>query len=160
MNYQLLTFLTFALFGILFVVVTVSVIGRLLRPRVRDEKAEPAKDESYECGEPAIGSSWVRFDIRFYTLALVFLVFDVEVAFLYPWALVFKELREAGFGFLVFAEVLVFLAILMVGFIYCWRKGDLDWVKSVAGQPHAVRPKRRSRATERSESKEKEPALT
>src|SRR5690606_27959563 len=61
MNYQLLTFLTFALFGVLFVVVTVSVIGRLLRPSVRDTQREPAKGESYECGEPAIGTSWVRF---------------------------------------------------------------------------------------------------
>jgi len=157
MNYQLLTFLTFALFGVLFVVVTVSVIGRLLRPSVRDTQREPAKGESYECGEPAIGTSWVRFDVRFYTLALVLLVFDVEVAFLYPWALVFKPLRETGFGFLVFAEVLIFLAILLVGFVYCWRKGDLDWVKAVSGQPQPVRATRRKAREAR---KAEEPALT
>lgn len=134
MGYQLLNFLVFALFGVTFVVVTVAILSRLLRPRVRDP-AEPAKGETYECGEPAIGSSWVRFDNRFYTLALIFLVFDVEVAFLYPWALIFRRWRdEGGVGLFVFAEVLLFLGILMVGFVYCWRKGDLDWIKSVAGQ--------------------------
>jgi NADH-quinone oxidoreductase subunit A len=133
MAYQLLTVLVFTLFGVGFVVVTVAVLSRLLRPRVQDP-AEPAKSETYECGEPAIGASWVRFDIRFYTLALIFLIFDVELALLYPWALIFKPLREARLGAFIFAEVLVFLAILMVGFTYCWRKGDLDWIKSVSGQ--------------------------
>ena len=133
MGYQLLNVLVFTLFGIAFVVSTVAIISRLLRPRVVDP-AEPSKGETYECGEPAMGSSWVRFDIRFYTLALIFLIFDVEVAFLYPWALIFKSLREAGSGFFVLAEALLFLVILMVGFVYCWRKGDLDWIKSVASQ--------------------------
>ncbi len=128
MGYQLLNVLAFTLFGIAFVVGTVAILSRLLRPRI-DDPTEPAKGETYECGEPAIGSSWVRFDIRFYSLALIFLVFDVEVAFLYPWARVFKTLREAGFGTFVLLEVLVFLAILLVGFVYCWKKGDLDWMK-------------------------------
>jgi NADH-quinone oxidoreductase subunit A len=138
MYYQLLTFAMFGLFGVLFVVVTVSLLSRALRPKIENPASEPAKGEVYECGEPAIGSSWVRFDIRFYTLALVFLVFDVEVLFLYPWALIFRTLREAGMGFFIFAEMLLFLAILLVGFIYCWRKGDLDWVKSVSGQQPAA----------------------
>jgi NADH-quinone oxidoreductase subunit A len=130
MGYQLLNVLVFTLVGIGFVVVTVAVVSRLLRPRVSDPR-EPAKDETYECGEPAIGSSWVRFDIRFYTLALIFLVFDVEVALLYPWALVFKPLREAGMGLFVLMEVFLFLSVLGVAFVYCWRKGDLDWMKGV-----------------------------
>ena len=129
MGYQLLNVLVFTLFGIFFVVLTVSILSRLLRPRVRSED-EPGKLETYECGEPTIGSSWGRFDIRFYTLALIFLIFDVEVAFLYPWALVFKTLMNNGFGLFIFLEVMVFLCILMVGFIYCWAKGDLDWLKA------------------------------
>ena len=128
MGYQLLNVLVFTLFGVFFVVLTVSVLSRLLRPRVRSPD-EPGKLETYECGEPTIGSSWVRFDIRFYTLALIFLIFDVEVTFLYPWALVFKTLMKNGFGGFIFLEVMVFLSILLVGFIYCWAKGDLDWLK-------------------------------
>jgi NADH-quinone oxidoreductase subunit A len=131
MGYQFLYVLTFTLFGIAFVVLTVAVLGRILRPVV-DTPDEPAKTETYECGEPTVGPSWVRFDIRFYTVALVFLVFDVEVTFLYPWALVFKPLREAKLGGFVFMEAALFLLILGVGFIYCWCKGDLDWVKSSA----------------------------
>jgi NADH-quinone oxidoreductase subunit A len=133
MGYQLLYVLVFTLFGVVFVVVAVSFLGRLLRPRA-EPPDEPAKGETYECGEPAVGSSWIRFDIRFYTVALVFLVFDVEVTFLYPWALVFKPLREAKVGLFVFAEAALFLLILGVGFVYCWRKGDLDWVKSVGAK--------------------------
>ena len=136
MGYENSTILVFFLFGLAFVFLTVAVIGRLLRPRVVDP-SEPGKMETYECGEPTVGTSWVRFDIRFYTLALIFLIFDVEVTFLYPWALVFKKFREAGFGGIVFVEVLLFLVILGVGFVYCWTKGDLDWVKSVAQQPQS-----------------------
>ena len=134
MKYELLTFLVFTLFGVAFVVITVSVLSRLLRPKVEDP-SEPAKGETYECGEPAIGSSWVRFDIRFYTIALIFLIFDVEVTFLYPWALIFKPFRESGLGLFLFVEVFVFLLILAVGFVYCWAKGDLDWIKAVTRQP-------------------------
>lgn len=129
MGYQLLNVLVFTLVGIAFVIAVVAVLGRLLRPKVTTSE-EPAKEETYECGEPAVGSSWVRFDIRFYTVALIFLIFDVEVAFLYPWALVFQSLVKAKLGMFVFAEVLLFLVILGVGFLYCWLKGDLDWVKA------------------------------
>ena len=138
MAYQLLNILVFTLFGIGFVVATVAVVSRIFRPKVNDPN-EPAKLETYECGEPAIGSSWVRFDIRFYSLALIFLIFDVEVAFLFPWARVFKTLRQAGFGGFILAEVLVFLAILLVGFLYCWRKGDLDWMKMQSARKSAER---------------------
>ncbi len=142
MGYELSTVLVFLLFGLVFVLVTVAVIGRLLRPRVQDP-SESGKMETYECGEPTVGPSWVRFDMRFYTIALVFLIFDVEVTFLFPWALVFKGFREAGFGSFLFLEVLFFLVILGVGFVYCWSKGDLDWVKSTSAKsavPGAPRP--------------------
>ena len=117
----------FVAFAVGFVVANVSVLSRLLRPVV---PGPDAKTEAYECGEPAVGEAWVRFDMRFYTTALVFLIFDVEVAFLFPWAVVFRVLRNSY----VFAEVLLFLIILGVGLIYVWVKGDLDWVKSTVSQ--------------------------
>src|SRR4051812_25099018 len=88
------TVFVFALFGAVFVVLNVSVLSRLLRPL----KREAAKETTYECGEPPIGSSWVRFDMRFYSVALVFLIFDVEVAVMYPWARVFKALSRGANG--------------------------------------------------------------
>src|SRR2546423_2484431 len=109
----------FLAFGAAFVVLNVSILSRLLRPTVKDA----AKETTYECGEPAVGSGWVRFDIRFYTVALIFLIFDVEVAFLYPWAVLFQEARRmpgpdvASWepAFFLFAEMLVFLGVLLVG---------------------------------------------
>jgi NADH-quinone oxidoreductase subunit A len=132
MGYQLVNVLVFTVFGVAFVVMTIAVISRFLRPRVADPVAEPSKMETYECGEPTVGSSWVRFDIRFYTVALIFLIFDVEVTLLYPWALVFKELAGAKVGMFVFSEAGLFLLILGAGLVYCWKKGDLDWVKAVS----------------------------
>lgn len=123
----------FAVVGMLFVILNVAVVSRLLRPHVVDEK----KLETYECGEEPIGDSWVRFDIRFYTIALVFLIFEVEIAFLFPWATVFKSLYGPTPNFsgaFVLIEMFFFLAILIVGLVYVWAKGDLDWVKSLGGQ--------------------------
>ena len=116
----------FTLFSIIFVVANVSIVSRLLRP----EKKEAAKETTYECGEPPIGSSWVRFDMRFYSVALVFLIFDVEVAVMYPWARVFKDLATAGA--FVYLEMFFFVLVLGVGLVYVWKKGDLDWVKDVS----------------------------
>ena len=79
---------------------------------------------SYECGEIPEGSAWVQFNIRFYVIALIFLIFDVEIVFLFPWAVVYQEL-----GLLAFIEAFIFVIILVVGFVYIWAKGDLDWVK-------------------------------
>jgi NADH-quinone oxidoreductase subunit A len=79
---------------------------------------------SYECGELPEGSAWVQFNIRFYVIALIFLIFDVEIVFLFPWAVVYQEIR-----FLAFVEAFIFVLILVVGFLYVWAKGDLDWVK-------------------------------
>ena len=78
----------------------------------------------YECGELPEGSAWVKFNIRFYVIALIFLIFDVEIVFLFPWAVVFQDL-----GLLAFIEAFIFVLILVVGFVYIWAKGDLDWVK-------------------------------
>ena len=103
----------------------------LLRPR----RPYPGKIAPYECGEDPIGDAWVRFNVRFYVIALIFLIFDVEVVFLLPWALVYRNLGL--FGFL---EMAVFLAILFVGYAYVWVKGDLDWDKPRPTIPHIDRP--------------------
>ncbi len=123
--FQLGNVLVFTIFAVLFVIVNVAVISRLLRPK----KVDPAKETTYECGEPPVGSSWVRFDMRFYSVALVFLIFDVEVALIYPWALVFKRLTAYG-GAFVYAEMLFFVLVVGVGLVYAWAKGDLEWVKA------------------------------
>ena len=97
------------------------VIQYLISPRDNKggEKLIP-----YECGELPEGSAWVKFNIRFYIIALIFIIFDVEVIFLFPWAVVYQEL-----GLLAFIEAFIFVLILVVGFGYVWIKGDLDWVK-------------------------------
>jgi NADH-quinone oxidoreductase subunit A len=105
------------LFAGLIVGVMVS-INALLGPK----RPGKIKSEPFECGNPSSGSAWGRFSVRFYLTALLFLVFDVEIVFLYPWAV---ELRKLGmFGFV---EALVFIAILAVGLIYAWQRGALDW---------------------------------
>lgn len=82
----------------------------------------PEKYTSYESGIEPMGESWIQFQIRYYMFALVFVVFDVETVFLYPWAMSFDDL-----GIIAFAEVLVFVIILIIGLIYAWRKGALEW---------------------------------
>ena len=84
---------------------------------------------SYECGEVPEGSAWVKFNVRFYVIALIFIIFDVEVLFLFPWAVVFQSLVDSELGFLAFIEMFIFVLILIIGFAYVWVKGDLDWVK-------------------------------
>jgi NADH-quinone oxidoreductase subunit A len=124
------TVLVFLLFGIFFGGLAL-LIARLLRPH----KPNPVKLMTYECGELPQGPSWVRFNIRFYLVALFFIVFDVEVIFLYPWAVVFKQLFPVpGLGVLVLTEMLLFLAILVVGLAYVWAKGDLEWVKGLTAR--------------------------
>jgi NADH-quinone oxidoreductase subunit A len=177
----------FALTGFSFLFANL-VIGWLVRPRLPNRE----KLEVYECGEPTIGSSFVQFDLRFYVVALLFIIFDVEVAFFFPWAAVFGKatqlaaeppaaaaydataatrLNELGFfgatapstdeaealrsaahdmALTSFADIAVFFAVLMVGFAYVWRRGDLDWVRAVTRQtvepmrhpppPRAVEP--------------------
>ena len=113
------TIFLFILIGIVLVYVPL-LIQRLVAPK----KHTPDKLSTYECGEESEGSAWVQFNIRFYVIALIFLIFDVEVVFLFPWAVVFQEL-----GLLAFVEMSIFLLILIVGLAYVWKKGDLDWVK-------------------------------
>ena len=102
-------------------------LGSLLRPN----NPERLKLTTYECGEPPTGNAWVNFNIRFYLVALVFVIFDVEIAFVYPVAAVFKEWVQKGQGLFALAEISVFLGILFVGLVYVWVKGDLEWLKKV-----------------------------
>lgn len=160
--------LVFVVVGIGFLLVNLT-LGKLLRPAKKEEE----KGTIYECGEPAVGNSWVQFDLRFYVVALLFVIFDVEMAFFFPWATVFGtsnkladenttaearvamvaslEGRPASAGDpqpasaddreaahmlakLAFLDILIFFGVLLVGFAYLWKRGDLEWVRSTAGQ--------------------------
>jgi NADH-quinone oxidoreductase subunit A len=93
------------------------------------------KGKSYECGEQPVGSAWAKFNIRFYVVAIVFIIFDVEMAAVFPCATVFKGSLDNGTGLLVFTELFLFVGLLLVGLLYCWVRGDLEWVKGVSGAP-------------------------
>jgi NADH-quinone oxidoreductase subunit A len=118
--------LVFMILGAGFVGVNL-LIGRFLRPH----NPQARKLSTYECGEPASGSAWVNFNIRFYIIALIFIIFEVEIAFVFPVATVFRRWVESGQGLFAFIEILVFVAILFIGLIYAWAKGDLEWVKKI-----------------------------
>jgi NADH-quinone oxidoreductase subunit A len=171
---------------LLFVVVGAGFIlvhllaGKLIRPA----KPNSEKLTIYECGEPTIGSAWVQFDLRFYVVALLFVIFDVEVVFFFPWAVVFGKATLLGkeslpgpervaqtrqllpsyagasaippqrelapvtpeaarqLAWFAFWDILVFFGVLLVGFAYLWKRGDLDWVRStLAEEPETGRAK-------------------
>ena len=137
------------------------IIGRLVRPKL----PTPEKDAIYECGEPAIGSSYIQFDLRFYVVALLFIVFDVEVAFFFPWAAIYGSATQLAdtrldegardqlsarlldqnpatneiisaetaqqLAITGFFDLLVFFVVLLVGFAYVWKRGDLDWIRAL-----------------------------
>lgn len=156
------------------------MVGKLIRPA----KMNAEKATIYECGEPTVGSAWVQFDLRFYVVALLFVIFDVEMAFFFPWAVVFGKataltdpklplaeraaavaaLPQSDFAkpmpvdalqrqlendpdrvqqsiaaatslaWVAFVDILFFFGVLLVGFAYLWKRGDLDWVRSTAAQ--------------------------
>jgi NADH-quinone oxidoreductase subunit A len=160
--------LVFLVVGVGFLL-TNLLIGKLFRP----DRPSPEKGTVYECGEPTVGSSWIQFDLRFYVVALLFVIFDVEMAFFFPWATVFGgsnrladeqvtieekvEIQKQLSGKdvpaqtqpddasakklarLAFVDILIFFGVLVVGFIYLWKRGDLEWVRSTAGQ-HGPEP--------------------
>jgi NADH-quinone oxidoreductase subunit A len=121
---QFAAVLVFVFLGIAFVFGNL-LIGSLIRPK----SPEKEKQTIYECGEPTIGSTWIRFNSRFYTVALVYLLFDVEVVVLVPAMLVLKELKLAGTGLTALVALLVFLAVLVLGLAYEWYYGNLDWIR-------------------------------
>ena len=159
LSIYLLVFLGVAVFFLFFHL----MLGKIVRPARPDAE----KLTIYECGEPTIGSSWIQFDLRFYVVALLFVIFDVEVVFFFPWAVVFgkttaiakaktdeertqllqqlgpvpaastgpKVAEAAGdLAWLAFWDILVFFGVLLVGFAYLWKRGDLDWVRSTAAE--------------------------
>jgi len=110
--------------GVFLVVAPLLPIAALLIPRlIAPRKPSPLKSQTYECGIETVGDTWVQFRVQYYIFALVFLIFDVETVFLYPWAAAFNQLP-------LFAvlEGVLFILILVVGLLYAWRKGVLEWV--------------------------------
>ena len=115
---------------ILFILVGVGVgvapqiLGALLGPH----RPDPAKNSPYECGFDAFEDARMKFDVRYYLIAILFILFDLEVAFLFPWATIFKDIvATQSIKMFGFVEMLVFVAILVVGYIYAWAKGALEW---------------------------------
>ena len=115
-------------FGTIFIFILMGIVlvylPLLIQTLIAPNNPNPDKLATYECGEESEGSAWVQFNIRFYVVALIFLIFDVEVVFLFPWAVVFNDL-----GILAFIEMGIFLTILLIGLAYVWKRADLDWVK-------------------------------
>jgi len=116
-------------FGVILIFIITGFIfvaaGLIAAAIIRPNHPNPVKQSTYECGEELItGSPWIKFNVRFYIVALVFLLFDVEVVFLLPWAIVYKS-----YGWFAFIEMIIFVAILLAGLAYVWAKGDLDWEK-------------------------------
>ena len=105
---------------LLFILVGIApqVLGYILGPN----RPDAAKNSPYECGFEAFENARMQFDVRYYLVAILFILFDLEIAFLFPWAVALKEVGAAGFW-----AVVIFLAILVVGFAYEWKKGALDW---------------------------------
>ncbi len=155
-------FLIFGIIAVVFLAIPL-VIGYFVRPKL----PTPEKEAIYECGEPTIGSSYIQFDLRFYVVALLFIIFDVEVAFFFPWAVIYGEATQLAdprlgavqrtvlsekllntpvsqvphviapgaawnLAALSLVDILVFFAVLLVGFAYIWKRGDLDWVRAVS----------------------------
>lgn len=109
--------------GLMLVIAPIFPIAALIIPRIlAPKKPNPLKSQTYECGIETVGDTWVQFKAQYYNFALVFLVFDVEIVFLFPWAVAFNQLPLYG----VIVGIL-FIEVLVIGLIYAWRKGILEW---------------------------------
>ena len=154
MYFDYLNVLVFSGVGLVFVFANL-VIASVLRPK----RTHTDGLETYECGEETIGDAWIQFDIRYYTVALVYVVFAVEIAFLFPWALVLNDALDGtgaaagrGIGAFALVEGVLFVVILFLGLAYVWAKGDLDWVLTYDNTPYQPRgDARRSRLPELAE---------
>ena len=100
----------------------ILILAKFLSVKPKRPDPEGVKTDTYECGMKTVGSSWIQFNFRYYFFALLFVVFDIETVFLYPWAVHFKQLKLFGF-----VEMLVFILILVVGLVYAWKKRVLEW---------------------------------
>lgn len=129
MHFDYLNVLVFASVGIAFVFVNL-LIGSIVRPKRKTDQGL----ETYECGEITIGEAWIQFDIRYYTVALVYVIFAVEITFLFPWAMVLTEAFEhPDIGLWAVGKGFLFVVILFFGLVTVWVKGDLDWVLAYTG---------------------------
>lgn len=114
----------YAFIGLLLIIASLfPVVVLFLAFLIRPKKSSPIKRSTYECGLETIGETWVRFRVQYYIYALVFVIFDIETVFLYPWAVAYSQL-----GLYALAEMFLFIAILVFGLAYAWRKGALEWV--------------------------------
>ena len=113
----------YAMIGVFFIVGILFPVGAFVASRLlRPNKPEGEKTIPYECGEQTVGPSWIQFNVRYYVIALIFVIFDVEALFILPWAVVFRSL-----GWFAYLEMMLFIAILVVGLAYAWKKGALEW---------------------------------
>ncbi len=136
MGFHIITVLAFAVVAILFALGGITA-SRLLGPRAPN----PEKASTYECGERPVGVAWFNFNPRFYLVALVFVVFEVDVALTFPVAVVFRRWVESGplRGWSALLELFLFTVILVVGLAWIWARGDLEWVKKLAAGREADR---------------------
>ncbi len=120
--------LLFIIAGAIFVLLTMF-LSRLIRPN----RPNPEKLATYESGEETVGSAWTQFNVRFYVVALIFLLFEVEIVFLLPWSTVYADAalikENPSWGWFAMVEMVIFIGILALGLAYAWRNGFLDWVK-------------------------------
>lgn len=136
---------------ILVIIAILMVVGALLVSKlVHPSHPSKLKSTPYECGEQPVGRAWSNFNIRFYVVALIFIIFDVEGALMFPVAAIFKRFNEIDQGGIVLVTFLLFISVLVEGIVYCWKKGDLDWIKSY--QIHAIRGDRENRESEQKKS--------
>ena len=113
---------------LMFIVAAGFAVGNVLLSQfVGQRKRTRTKLMPYECGKDPVGSARERFSVKFYLIAMIFILFDIEVIFLIPWAVVFKTFSASGYGKLVYIEMMIFVALLLVGYIYVVKKGAFDW---------------------------------
>ena len=133
MGYQFGAVLAFAVVAILFALVMLMV-GRLFRPRFPNAD----KLSIYECGERPIGSAWYNFNPRFYLIALVFIIFEVDIALTFPVVVVYASWIKKGSGWVAFVELMLFTVVLLVGLAWAWAHGDLEWIKKLSQKPRTA----------------------
>jgi NADH-quinone oxidoreductase subunit A len=129
MEFNFANVLVFILVGGGFIFVSL-LLSRLIRPSF----PTPEKEMIYECGEIPVEGAWINYNLRYYLIAIIFVVFDVEIAFVYPVAIVFKNWIAEGKGVVALVEITIFALILFVGLLYVWVKGDLNWFKKVMAE--------------------------
>ena len=141
MGYQFGAVLAFAVVAILFALVMLMV-GRMFRPRFPNAD----KLSIYECGERPIGSAWYNFNPRFYLIALVFIIFEVDIALTFPVVVVYASWIKKGTGWVAFVELMLFTVVLLVGLAWAWAHGDLEWVKKLSQSPGTASEAKQSEA--------------